>query len=70
MKYNSIMKQSDYQAAASKYVVEQFGQDVALVFPTLTNRLVRSLMSGEPESVYLEGVLVAYSIKPLIKVSK
>jgi hypothetical protein len=65
MKYQDIMQQTDYEAAARTYVEEQFGLPVSQVFPILSSIVLRGLFAGNPESILLGEIQAGYSLKPL-----
>lgn len=57
MKYSDIATQADYHAAAIQYVVETYGQQVALQFPDVADTVWQSILMGMPEGLCWISVL-------------
>ncbi|WP_448125375.1 hypothetical protein [Pseudomonas veronii] len=57
MKYHDIATQADYHAAAIQYVVETYGEQVALQFPDVADTVWQSILMGMPEGLCWISVL-------------
>jgi hypothetical protein len=51
MRYEDIAGQQDFHAAATQYVVETYGEQVALQFPDVADTVWQSVLMGMPEQL-------------------
>jgi hypothetical protein len=57
MKYEDIAGQQDYHAAATQYIIETYGEQVALKFPGVVDTVWQSVLMGMPEQLCWISVL-------------
>jgi len=57
MKYHDIAAQADYHAAATQYVIEIYGEQVALQFPDVADTVWQSVLMDMPEGLCWISVL-------------
>jgi hypothetical protein len=57
MKYTDIATQADYHAAAIQYVIETYGEQVALQFPDVADTVWQSVLMAMSEQLCWISVL-------------
>lgn len=57
MKYEDIAGQQDFHTAVTEYVIETYGEQVALKFPGVADTVWQSILMGMPEGLCWISVL-------------
>ncbi|NVZ95109.1 hypothetical protein HX819_27730 [Pseudomonas sp. D6002] len=64
MKYEDIAAQPDYHAAATQYVIETYGEQVALQLPDVADTVWQSILMGMPEQLCWISILSGHRLPP------
>jgi hypothetical protein len=64
VRYDDISSQLDYHAAATQYVIETYGEQVALQFPDVADTVWSCVMMGMPEGLCWITVLGDHRLPP------
>jgi hypothetical protein len=64
VRYEDIAAQPDYHAAATQYVIETYGEQVALQFPAVADTVWSCVMMGMPEVLCLITILGDHRLPP------
>jgi len=64
VKYEDIAAQPDYRAAATQYVIETYGEQVALQFPDVADTVWSCILAGCPEAQTHSEVYIAHRVQP------
>lgn len=64
MRYEDIAAQPDYHAAATQYVIETYGEQVALQFPDVADTVWSCVMMGMHEGLCWKTVLGDHRLPP------
>lgn len=65
MQYTDIPLQADIDLAANQWVIANYGEDVALIFPTATSIALRSVLFGATEEQAKLSILGDIGLQPL-----
>lgn len=65
MRYYDISSQLDYHAAATQYVIETYGEQVALQFPDVADTVWSCILAGCPEAQTHSEVYIAHRVQPI-----
>jgi len=64
VRYDDISSQLDYHAAATQYVIETYGEQVALQLPDVADTVWQSILMGMPEQLCWISVLSDHRLPP------
>jgi hypothetical protein len=65
MRYADIAAQLDLDLAAKQWIIANYGEDVALIFPAATSIALRSVLFGATEEQAKLSILGDIGLQPL-----